>query len=81
MTEQLKTLISLARSNPQTTILGIIALALGGAGETLQENGVEPWGTILLGICGVVVLVASMIARDPEKQAPKTEDKQQGPPQ
>jgi hypothetical protein len=64
--EKIRSLIAAARDNPRTSILGVVAVALYGAGEGLREHAIEPWGSIVVGIGGLVVLVSMFWARDPK---------------
>lgn len=63
----MKDLIERIKNNPKTSVLGIVALATYGAGETMHQNSIEPWGSIVLGVAGVMVLVAGFIAKDGDK--------------
>jgi hypothetical protein len=63
----MKELIDRIVKNPATSILGAAALAVYGAGETMHQNNVEPWGSIVLGIAGVMVLVGGLMAKDGDK--------------
>jgi hypothetical protein len=70
MTEILKSLIVSAKENPKTTALGLAAAAFGGAGEAMQNFGFEPWGSIVIGLAGLLVVVAGMVAKDKPKTPP-----------
>lgn len=68
MNEKLRELVLAAKSNPRTSALGVVAIALYGAGETLRDHAIEPWGSIVVGLGGLVVLAGMLWARDPGKK-------------
>lgn len=68
MNEKLQGLIQTAIDNPKTTLLGIIAAAVVGAGQALSAYHVEPFGVIVTGVGGVLVLVTGVIGRDKPKE-------------
>jgi hypothetical protein len=63
MTELIKRIMS----NPKTTVLGGVILAVYGAGNTLAENAIQPWGDIVKGLAGVLVLIGFALAHDKPK--------------
>jgi hypothetical protein len=63
----MKELIDRIKNNPKTSVLGIASVAVYGAGETMHQSNIEPWGSIVLGVAGVMVLVAGFIAKDGDK--------------
>lgn len=65
----MKELIARIVGNPRTTVLGGVILAVYGAGDSLSSftPPIEPWGTIVKGIAGVLVLVGLGLALDKPK--------------
>lgn len=60
----MKYLIERIKGNPKTTVLGGVCVALYGAGEAMRASGVEPWGSIVIGLAGMTTLVGLALARD-----------------
>jgi hypothetical protein len=58
MNELLRNLLGNAKGNPVGVVLAGLALVCYGGGQKLSEALVEPFGTILQGVAGVLVLVA-----------------------
>lgn len=58
------------RDNPKTSVLGIALFALYGAGETMHQAKLEPWGSIVLGLAGLGTLVGMALAGDKPKDPP-----------
>lgn len=63
----MRELIDRIVKNPATSALGVAALAVYGAGETMHQNNIEPWGSIVLGVAGLLVLVGGFMAKDGDK--------------
>jgi hypothetical protein len=57
-------LISRIKDNPKTSSLGVACVALYGAGEALRGSGIEPWGSIVIGLAGLATLLGMLLARD-----------------
>lgn len=61
----MKDIIERIKNNPKTSALGVACVALYGAGEAMRASNVEPWGSIVVGVAGVVTLIGMLLARDP----------------
>jgi hypothetical protein len=61
-----------AKGNPVGVVLASLAIAVYGGGEALSEMAVEPWGTIVKGVGGLLCLVAgAWVARSKPPEDPK----------
>lgn len=58
MKELFAALADKAKGNPAGVALATCSIAIYGGGEALSGVHLEPWGTILQGIAGVLCLVA-----------------------
>lgn len=72
MTEMIKQLLENAKGNPIGIVLAVIALACYGGGQSLTSHAVEPFGTILQGLSGVLVLIAGAWMKRKPPEGPKT---------
>lgn len=66
----MKDLIQRVKDNPKTSVLGIVCVALYGAGEALRASAIEPWGSIVIGVAGVATLIGLALAGDKPKGEP-----------
>jgi hypothetical protein len=66
MSELLRQLLVNAKGNPVGLVLASVALVCYGGGQKLSEALVEPFGTILQGVAGLLVLVAGAWAKRQE---------------
>lgn len=67
MNDKIRSLVEVAKSNPRTSVLGVIVVALYGAGESMREQALEPWGSIVVGVAGVMTLITMLMAHDKPK--------------
>ncbi len=58
MLDMIKAMLAGATNNPVGLFLAMCALAFYGGGQKLSESAVEPFGTIMQGFAGVLVLIA-----------------------
>ena len=61
-------LIARIKNNPKTSALGVICVGMYGAGEAMRANALEPWGSIVIGVAGVLTLVGLALAKDAKKK-------------
>lgn len=68
----LATLTEKAKGNPVGVVLASLSIAVYGGGDALTEMAVEPWGTIVKGVGGVLCLVAgAWVAKSKQQDPPK----------
>ena len=79
MKELLASVMEKAKGNPVGLVLAAIAIAVYGGGEALSGANVEPWGTIIKGLGGVIVLIAgAWVSKSKPKDPPAADPP--GPP-
>ena len=71
MNEMIRALLASAKGNPVGLVMAMIALACYGGGQKLTESALEPWGTILQGLAGVLVLIAGAWVGRAKPQPPE----------
>lgn len=79
MIPMITALITKAKDNPVGLVLAAVALVLYKGGESMPED-LEPFRAIVMGIGGVMVLVAgAWIGRKKKMEPPPDETKEQEP--
>ena len=71
MTDAIKAIIELFKADKRTTWIAGLCLALYGGGESLRSYGMEPWGSIVIGLGGTVAGCALLFAKFSKKQPPE----------
>lgn len=54
MNETIQGMIERIKADPRTTVIAIISASSYGAGEALRAIYIEPWGSILIGVGGLL---------------------------
>ena len=72
MIEKLKAMMEAAKHDRKTSVCGVIAVALYGAGETMRSNAIEPWGSVVIGLAGLMTLLVMFWAKDRKPEDPKS---------
>jgi hypothetical protein len=71
MIGMIQALLANAKGNPIGLVLAAVALVCYGGGQKLSESAVEPFGTILQGLAGVLVLIAGAWMKKKPEEPPK----------
>ncbi len=74
MSDALKAMIELIRQDKRTTWIAVVVIALLGGGKALTDYGIEPWGTSVSGVGGLIagaVLLFSKLSKKPDEPPPQ----------
>lgn len=71
MKELLANLYTKAAGNPVGLALAAVSIAVYGAGSSLSEMQIEPWGALVQGIGALICLVAGAYVNRKPKEPPQ----------